>query len=136
MIVTGFEPTTNKFVNKHSVWLTSLAKWFSVRLQTKWLWVRILLLSLKLQIWRLLWARISLTFRQIIECGFTLKRTWQDNKMQSITSQKLGCQDFWWIGNSALGKVKSAISSIVWITSGIYLPVSLLELIWNCIIFL
>ena len=27
----------------------------------------------KLQIWRLLWARSSLTFRQTIECGFTLK---------------------------------------------------------------
>ena len=38
-----------------------------------WLWVRILLLSLKLQIWRLLQARSSLTFRQLIECGFTLK---------------------------------------------------------------
>ena len=31
------------------------------------------LLSLKLQIWRLLWARSSLTFKQTIESGFTLK---------------------------------------------------------------
>ena len=38
-----------------------------------WLWVRIPLLSLKLQIWRLLRARSSLTFRQTIECRFTLK---------------------------------------------------------------
>ena len=53
--------------------LASLAKWFSVRLRTKWLWIRIMLLSLKLQIWRLLSARSSLTFKQIIECGFTLK---------------------------------------------------------------
>ena len=45
----------------------------SVRLRTKWVWVRIPLLSLKLQIWRLLQARSSLTFRQTIECGFTLK---------------------------------------------------------------
>ena len=45
----------------------------SVHLQTKWLWVRILLLSLKLQIWHLIWARSSLTFRQTIECRFTLK---------------------------------------------------------------
>ena len=45
----------------------------SVYLQTKWFWVRILLLSLKLQIWRLLRARRSLTFKQVIECGFTLK---------------------------------------------------------------
>ena len=39
----------------------------------KWLWVRISFLSLKLLIWRLLWARSSLTFRQTIGCGFTLK---------------------------------------------------------------
>ena len=32
---------------------TSLVKWLSVRLQTKWLWVRNLVLSLKLQISRL-----------------------------------------------------------------------------------
>ena len=53
--------------------LAGLAKWLSVRLRTKWLWVRITLLSLKLQIWRLLRARSSLTFRQTIERGFTLK---------------------------------------------------------------
>ena len=40
-IATGFEPMTN------------LAKWMSVRLRTKWLWVRIPLLSLKLHIWNL-----------------------------------------------------------------------------------
>ena len=51
----------------------SFAKWLSVRLRTKSLWVRILLLSLKLQIWCVLGARSSLTFRQTIECGFTLK---------------------------------------------------------------
>ena len=39
----------------------------------KWLSVRIPLPSLKLQIWRLLWGRSSLTVRQTIECGFTLK---------------------------------------------------------------
>ena len=50
-----------------------VAKWFRVRLQTKWLWVRIALLSLELQIWRLLRARRSLTFRQTIGCGFTMK---------------------------------------------------------------
>ena len=37
------------------------------------LWVRITLLSLKLQIWRLLQARSSLISRQTIECGFPLK---------------------------------------------------------------
>ena len=34
--------------------LDSLAKWLSVRLKTKWLWVQISLLVLKRQIWRLL----------------------------------------------------------------------------------
>ena len=53
--------------------LASLAKWLSVCLQTKWLWVRISLLSLKLQIWCLLQARSSLTFRQTTDCRFTLK---------------------------------------------------------------
>ena len=50
-----------------------LAKWLSVRLRTKWLWVPVSLLSLKLQIWHLFRARSSLTFRKTIECGFTLK---------------------------------------------------------------
>ena len=45
--------------------LASLAKWLSVRLWTKWLWVRVQLQSLKLQILRLLLARSSLTFRQL-----------------------------------------------------------------------
>ena len=53
--------------------MVSLAKWLSDRLQIKWLWVRISLLLLKLQLWRLLRARSSWTFRQTIECGFTLK---------------------------------------------------------------
>ena len=45
--------------------LASLAKWLSVRLRTKWLWVRVQLQSLKLQISRLFRARSSLTFRQL-----------------------------------------------------------------------
>ena len=44
-----------------------------LRLWTKWLWIWMSLLSLKLQIWHLLWARSFLTFRQTVECGFTLK---------------------------------------------------------------
>ena len=52
---------------------TSLDKWSSDYLGTKWLWVWIPLLSLKFQIWRLLRASRSLTFWQTIECGFTLK---------------------------------------------------------------
>ena len=50
-----------KFVTK----LASLAKWLSVRLRSKWLWVRVQLQSLKLQISRLFQARSSLTFRQL-----------------------------------------------------------------------
>ena len=45
--------------------LASLAKWFGVRLRTKWLWVRIPLLSLKLQIRRLFWVRNFLSFRKL-----------------------------------------------------------------------
>ena len=56
----------------------SLAKWLSVCLWTKWLWVWITLLSLKLQIWHLLQAMSPLTFRQTIECRFTLKLMWCD----------------------------------------------------------
>ena len=50
-----------------------MAKWLSLCLRTKWLWVWITLRSLKLHIWCLLQARSSLTFRQTIECGFTMK---------------------------------------------------------------
>ena len=45
----------------------------SVCLRTKWLGVRITLLLLKHQIWRLLHVRSSLTFRQTLDLGFTLK---------------------------------------------------------------
>ena len=69
--------THNHLVRKqtlnHLAKLASLTKWLSVRLRTKCLWVRIPLLSLKLQIWPLLRARSSLTFRQTIECRLTLK---------------------------------------------------------------
>ena len=39
--------------------MVSLAKWLNVRLRTKWLWVRIPLLSPKLQIWCLVRAVLS-----------------------------------------------------------------------------
>ena len=41
------------------------SKWLSVRLRSKWFWVRFQLKSLKLHITRLLWSRVSLTFRQL-----------------------------------------------------------------------
>ena len=53
--------------------LANLDKWLSVRLWTKWLWVRVLLQSLKLQISGLNWARSFLTFQGTIKCGSTLK---------------------------------------------------------------
>ena len=43
----------------------SMAKWLSVRLQTKWLWVWVPMHSLKLQISHLSQASSSLTFRQL-----------------------------------------------------------------------
>ena len=42
--------------------LASLAKWLTVYLKIKWLWIRIPLRSLKYQISRLLRAKSSLTF--------------------------------------------------------------------------
>ena len=52
--------------------LVKLAKWLSCVVSTYQYGV-IPLLSLKLQLWCLLWAKSSLTFRQTIECRFTLK---------------------------------------------------------------
>ena len=49
----------------HLAKLASLAEWSSVRLLAKGLWVRVPLQSLKLQIWRLFRARVSLTVRQL-----------------------------------------------------------------------
>ena len=51
----------------------SLAKWLSVRLRTKWFWVRNPLLPFKLQILRLFQSRSSLTFTSTIDRRFTLK---------------------------------------------------------------
>ena len=66
--------THNHLVPERTLnYLASLAKWLSVQLRTKWLWVRIPLLSLKLQVWHLVRARSFLTFRQTLEFGFTLK---------------------------------------------------------------
>ena len=69
----------------HLAKLANLAKWLSVHLRAKWLWIRIALPSLKIQLWRLLWTRSSSTFKQTIECGFTLKTDmWHDNNIQSV----------------------------------------------------
>ena len=59
--------------------LVSLAKWLSVRLWTKWLWVQVQLQSLKLQILHLFKARSSLTFRKIwsVDSLQNAYMTWQ-----------------------------------------------------------
>ena len=56
---TGLERTTTYVVNEQ------LAKWLRVRLRSKWLWVRVPLQSLNIQILRLFRARSSLTFRSL-----------------------------------------------------------------------
>ena len=71
--------------------LASLAKWLSVHLWTKWFWVWFQLQSLKLEILHLLWARSSLTFRQLY-CGFTLKCL---NDMTRTYSQFQACLFFY-----------------------------------------
>ena len=45
--------------------LASLAKWLSVRLRIKWLWVRVPLQSLNLEMWCLLREGSSLRFREV-----------------------------------------------------------------------
>ena len=61
--------THNHLVRKgilnHLTKPASLTKRLTFRLRTKWLWFRVQLQSLKLQISRLLRARSSLTFRQL-----------------------------------------------------------------------
>ena len=54
-----------KVLKTHLIHLVCLAKCLSVRLQTKWLWVRVKLQLLKLYITRLLRPKSSLTFRQL-----------------------------------------------------------------------
>ena len=64
--------------------LVSLAKWLSVRLRFKWLWVRVQLESLKLQILCLLRARSSLTFRQLwsVDSLGNASVTWQEHTVK------------------------------------------------------
>ena len=74
-------PTHHHLVRKrplnHLVNLASLVKCLVKSLLKLlvcvWLWVRMTLLSIKLQIRHILQARSSFTQRQTIECGFTLK---------------------------------------------------------------
>ena len=61
LLVTSYQLLVASYQSLVTGCQSLLAKWLSVPLQTKWLWVRIPLLSLKFQIWRLLRARSSLT---------------------------------------------------------------------------
>ena len=56
---------------------TSLSKWLTVCLLTKGSWVRIMLLSLKLQLLYLFLPRSSLIFRQSWSVHFNLYATWK-----------------------------------------------------------
>ena len=63
--------------------LAGLAKWLSVRLWTKWFWVRVQLQSLKLEISCLFRARSSLTFRRYRVWIHSERRTWHEKNIQS-----------------------------------------------------
>ena len=77
--------THNHLVRKRTInYLARLAKWLSVRLRIKWLWVRDQLQSLKLQISRLLRARSSLKFSQLqsMDSFWNAYVTWQENTVR------------------------------------------------------
>ena len=65
--------THNHLVHRQTI-MVSLAKCLSVRLQTKWLRVRTPLV--KLQIWCLLWARSTLTFRKNVDSLWNSYTKW------------------------------------------------------------
>ena len=74
MIITYSQMHHTDTYSQHNsiIWPVLLNGWMLVY-KLGWLWVQIKLLSLNFQIWRLLVARNSLTFRQTIECKFPLK---------------------------------------------------------------
>ena len=84
-------------------------RWLSFHLWTKWMWVRILLLSLKLQVWRLLRAWSSLIFRQTAWCGFTLKLVGG----MIITYSQMQCTDMY--------SKHSSIIWLVWLNGWVFL---------------
>ena len=88
MTATELELRTIYFKNEYS---TSLAKWLSVHLWTKWFWVQVQLHSLKLQILCLLRARSFLTFRHLYNVNslWNVYVTWQN--IQSKMLSKFPC---------------------------------------------
>ena len=74
----------NHLVRKQILTLLDiLAKWLSVRQWTKWMWVRIRLQSLKLQISRLFRARSSLIFKllQRVDSLWNAYVVWQEHSI-------------------------------------------------------
>ena len=68
-------PTHNHLIRKQTlIYLGQYARWLRVRLPTKWLWIRILLQSLKLSDIAPVSSKEFLDIQAIIECIFTLKR--------------------------------------------------------------
>ena len=74
--------------SKHSSIMISLAEWLSVRLRTKWLWVQVPLLSLKLQILGLFRAK-GFDIQATTECRFSLKRV----RGKIATYSQMHCTD-------------------------------------------
>ena len=60
-----------------------MAKWLSVRLRAKWLWVRVPLQSLKLTISHLFRVRNSLNSRNSRVLIYSETRTWHNKNIQS-----------------------------------------------------
>ena len=71
-------------LSKHSWWPAQFGWWLSVRLWTKWLWVRVQLQSLKLQILRLLRARSFLTLGNYRVWIHSETRMWHNKNIHSV----------------------------------------------------
>ena len=89
MTATGLEPTTTKFVNEHS---TIWPNWpLSVRLRTKWLWVRVQLQPLMIYnldysyLWRCTEPRLSYPDVSMIQLVFMIIATqFLSNQIKNI----------------------------------------------------
>ena len=85
-ITCNWNQTHNHLVRKrtlnHLAKLASSAKWLSVRLRTKWLWLRFQLPSINLQISRLFQARSSWHSGNYRVWIHSKTRTWHDKNNQ------------------------------------------------------
>ena len=66
-----------------------MAKWLSIRFQTKWFWVKFQLQSLKLQIFAPASSKEFPDIKATIECGLTLKRVRDMTKTYSLSTDSL-----------------------------------------------